>query len=68
MRLPRLGRARQSWPGVTISGLVILVAAVLADAFGEGPRGGPRLWVGLVLGLGCLGLGYALRYWENRQP
>lgn len=68
LRLPRLGRAQDAWPGVTISGVVILAAAVLADAFGDPPRGGPRLIVGLALGLALLVAGYALRFWEKRQP
>jgi hypothetical protein len=67
-RLPRLGRAGDVWPGVTIAGVVVLAAAVLADAFGEPPRGGPRLFVGLALGAGLLVLGYLLRYWERRRP
>src|SRR5262249_14094966 len=48
--LPRFGRPGDAWPGVTVSGIVIVAAAVLADAFGEPPRGGPRLVIGLVLG------------------
>lgn len=67
-RLPSFGRARDAWPGVTISGIVILAAAVLADAFGDPPRGGPRLVIGLALGFVLLGVGYALRWWEKRQP
>jgi hypothetical protein len=67
-RLPRLGRPQDTWPGITISGVVILAAAVLADAFGDPPRGGPRLVVGLILGAVVLVLGYVLRYWERRQP
>ena len=67
-RLPRLGRARDAWPGITISGVVVLTAAVLADAFGEPPRGGPRLVVGLALGALLLVLGYLLRLWERREP
>ena len=67
-RLPRLGRAQDVWPGVTISGVVILAAAVLADAFGDPPRGGPRLIIGLALGFVLLAVGYALRHWEKRQP
>jgi hypothetical protein len=66
-RWPRFGRASESWPGITIAGVVILAAAVLADAFGEPPRGGPRLWVGLVLGAVVLALGYALRRLERRH-
>ncbi len=68
LRWPRLGRARDAWPGVTISGVVILAAAVLADAFGEPPRGGPRLVIGLALGTILLVLGYLLRSWERREP
>ncbi len=68
IRLPQLGRAGEAWPGVTISGVVILAAAVLADAFGDPPRGGPRLVIGLGLGLLLIGLGYLLRFWERRQP
>jgi hypothetical protein len=63
-----MGRAHDSWPGITISGVVILAAAVIADAAGEPPRGGPRLLVGLVLGFVVLGVGYLLRWWERRQP
>ena len=66
-RLPRLGRARDVWPGISISGAVVLVAAVLADAFGDPPRGGPRLLIGLALGALLLVLGYALRFWERRR-
>jgi hypothetical protein len=65
--LPRFGRAGDAWPGVTISGIVIVAAAVLADAFGEPPRGGPRLAIGLVLGFVLIGVGYLIRYWERRQ-
>jgi hypothetical protein len=67
LRLPKLGRPHDAWPGVTISGVVILAAAVLADAVGDPPRGGPRLLVGLVLGLVLVGFGYLLRYWEQRR-
>lgn len=67
-RLPRLGRPRDAWPGITISGVVVLAAAVVADAFGDPPRGGPRLVVGLVLGALLLVLGYLLRLWERREP
>jgi hypothetical protein len=67
MRLPRLGRVHDAWPGVTIAGIVVLAAAVLADAFGEPPRGGPRLVVGLVLGVALLVLGYGVRLWEGRD-
>jgi len=66
--LPQFGRPGDAWPGVTISGIVIVAAAVLADAFGEPPRGGPRLATGLVLGFVVIGVGYLLRYWERRQP
>ena len=66
-RLPRLGRARDVWPGISISGAVVLAAAVLADAFGDPPRGGPRLLIGLALGALLLVLGYALRFWERRR-
>jgi hypothetical protein len=68
MRWPVLGRRGDAWPGVTIAGIVTLAAAVLADAFGEPPTGGPRLWIGLALGALLLGLGYALRGWEGRRP
>jgi hypothetical protein len=67
-RLPRLGRGGDAWPGITLSGVVILAAAVLADALGDPPRGGPRLIVGLVLGFVALAVGYVVRYWERRQP
>ena len=66
-RLPRLGRARDVWPGISISGAVVLAAAILADAFGDPPRGGPRLLIGLALGALLLVLGYALRFWERRR-
>jgi hypothetical protein len=66
-RWPRLGRASDAWPGITISGVVILAAAVLADAFGDPPAGGPRLYVGLGLGATVLVLGYVLRRIERRQ-
>jgi hypothetical protein len=66
-RLPRLGRAGDAWPGITLSGVVILAAALLADAFGDPPRGGPRLVIGLALGILLLVLGYALRLWERRK-
>jgi hypothetical protein len=53
---------------VTIAGIVIIAAAVLADAFGDPPRGGPRLVIGLTLGAVVLGVGYVLRFWERRRP
>ena len=31
-RWPRIGRAHEAWPGITISGVVIVAAAVIADA------------------------------------
>ena len=68
MPLPRFGRARDAWPGLTISGIVIVVAAVLADAIGDPPRGGPRLVVGLALGFTVIVIGYAVRLWERRGP
>jgi hypothetical protein len=68
VRLPRFGRPRDSWPGITITGIVVLAASVLADAFGEPPRGGPRLVVGLVMGTVFVVLGYVVRRWENRHP
>jgi len=64
---PRIGEAHEAWPGITICGIVILAAAVLADAFGEPPRGGPRLYIGLGLGAAVLVLGYVLRYFERRD-
>jgi hypothetical protein len=64
---PRIGQAHEAWPGITITGIVILAAAVLADAFGDPPRGGPRLYVGLALGALVLVLGYLLRYFERRN-
>jgi len=64
---PRLGHAHEAWPGITISGIVILAAAVIADAFGDPPRGGPRLHVGLALGVAVLVLGYVLRRFERRD-
>jgi hypothetical protein len=66
-RWPRIGYAHEAWPGITISGIVILAAAVIADAFGGPPRGGPRLYVGLGLGLAVLVLGYVLRRVERRD-
>jgi peptidoglycan/LPS O-acetylase OafA/YrhL len=63
---PRIGRPHESWPGITIAGIVILAAAVVADAFGDPPRGGPRLYVGLGLGAVVLVIGYALRRFERR--
>lgn len=68
MRFPRLGRARDAWPGLIITGIVILAAAVLADALGEPPRGGPRLVVGLALGAVVLVVGYVVRRFERDQP
>ena len=65
-RWPRIGRTHEAWPGITICGVVILAAAVVADAFGEPPRGGPRLYVGLGLGVVVLVLGYLLRRLEGR--
>ena len=65
--LPRLGHAHEAWPGITISGIVILAAAVIADAFGDPPRGGPRLHVGLALGAVVLVLGYVMRRFERRD-
>jgi hypothetical protein len=67
-RLPQLGRAGDAWPGITLSGVVMLAAAVLADALGDPPRGGPRLIVGLVLGFVALAVGYVVRYWEKHRP
>ena len=64
---PRIGRPHEAWPGITISAVVILAAAVIADAFGEPPRGGPRLYVGLGLGFAVLVLGYVLRRFERRD-
>ena len=64
---PRIGHAHEAWPGITISGIVILAAAVIADAVGEPPRGGPRLYVGLGLGFAVLVLGYVLRRIERRE-
>lgn len=63
---PRIGHAHEAWPGITITGILILAAAVTADAFGEPPRGGPRLYVGLGLGFAVLVLGYVLRRVERR--
>lgn len=63
---PRIGRPHEAWPGITIAGIVILAAAVVADAFGDPPHGGPRLYVGLVLGGAVIGLGYVLRRLERR--
>ena len=68
MGWPRFGRARDAWPGLVISGLVVVTAAVAADAFGEPPRGGPRLYVGITIGLVLVGLGYLVRLWESRSP
>jgi hypothetical protein len=64
---PLIGRPHEAWPGITISAVVILAAAVIADAFGDPPRGGPRLYVGLGLGFAVLVLGYVLRYFERRD-
>jgi hypothetical protein len=64
---PRLGHAHEAWPGITISGIVILAAAVIADSFGEPPQGGPRLHVGLAIGFAVLVLGYVLRRFERRD-
>lgn len=64
---PRIGEGHQAWPGITITGVVILAAAVIADAFGEPPRGGPRLYLGLGLGAVALLLGYVLRHLERRD-
>ena len=66
-RPPRIGEAHEAWPGITIAGIVILAAAVIADAFGEPPRGGPRLHLGLGLGFAVLVLGYVLRFFERRN-
>lgn len=68
MRLPRFGRAHDAWPGVTIAGVVIVAAAVVADAVGDPPRGGPRLIVGVVIGLATIVAGYVVRRRETRQP
>ena len=65
-RWPRIGHAHEAWPGITICGIVILAAAVVADALGDPPRGGPRLYVGLGLGFAVLVLGYVLRRVERR--
>jgi hypothetical protein len=64
---PRFGHAHETWPGITLSGIVILAAAVIADAFGEPPQGGPRLHVGLAIGFAVLVLGYVLRRFERRD-
>ena len=66
-RWPRIGRGHEAWPGITIAGIVILAAAVVADAFGDPPRGGPRLYVGLALGAVVLVAGYVLRRFERRD-
>ena len=66
-RWPQFGRPHEAWPGITISGIVIVAAAVMADAFGEPPRGGPRLYVGLALGAIVLAVGYGLRRFERRD-
>ena len=67
MKWPKLGRAGEAWPGIVLTGVVTLAAAVLADSLGEPPAGGPRFYVGLVLGLVLLALGYGLRWWERRR-
>ena len=74
---PRFGHAHEAWPGITLGalvllygayvGIVILAAAVIADAFGEPPQGGPRLHVGLAIGFAVLVLGYVLRRFERRD-
>ena len=64
---PRFGHAHEAWPGITLSGIVILAAAVIADAFGEPPQGGQRLHVGLAIGFAVLVLGYVLRRFERRD-
>ena len=64
---PRFGHAHEAWPGITIAGIVILAAAVIADAFGEPPQGGPRLHMGLAIGFAALVLGYVLRRCERRD-
>ncbi len=66
-RLPCLGYAHEAWPGFTISGIVTPAAAMIADAFGEAPRGGPRLHVGLALGIAVPILGYVMRRFERRD-
>lgn len=68
VRLPQFGHAGDAWPGLTIAGVVILAAAVVADAFGDPPRGGPRLVIGLILGFVALAVGYAMRRRESRRP
>jgi hypothetical protein len=68
VRLPQLGREGDAWPGLTIAGIVILAAAVVADAFGDPPWGGPRLVVGLIIGFAVLVVGYAMRRRETRRP
>ena len=64
---PRFGHAHEAWPGITLSGIVIMAAAVIADAFGDPPQGGPRLHVGLAIGFAVLALGYVLRRFERRD-
>ena len=64
---PRFGHAHEAWPGISIAGIVILAAAVIADAFGEPPQGGPRLHMGLAIGFVALVLGYVLRRFERRD-
>ena len=66
-RWPRIGRPHEAWPGISIAGIVILAAAVVADAFSDPPRGGPRLYVGLTLGGVVIVLGYVLRRLERRN-
>lgn len=53
---------------MTIAGVVIVAAAVVADAVGDPPRGGPRLIVGVVIGLATIVAGYVVRRRETRQP
>jgi hypothetical protein len=68
VRLPQFGRAGDAWPGLTIAGIVIVSAAVVADAAGDPPRGGPRLVIGLLIGGAVLVLGYLMRRRETRWP
>lgn len=67
MGVPRFGQAQDAWPGLTIAGIVIVAAAVVADSFGDPPRGGPRLVVGLVLGFTVIVVGYVVRRRETRE-